>query len=422
MNEITQHLADRIDLVTIHEPKFNYNTLTVMFLLPVVPEKNSAYALALSLLTLSCRRFPDNASMTAALDQLYGATLNSSVSLNGSVEQLMVSGTAIANRYALEGEDLLGELTDLITDCIFAPNAENGAFREEGFRIEQQDLLDAIEAEINNKRGYALMRARRTAFRGEPDAYPLYGTKEDVMQLTPESVYQAYKEILRRAVIRIYLIGPEEHPELAGKLTDAFSRIENRNPEPLVYNAPSPIKPECEHVTEPMDVTQSKLVLAFKAQGLGREQFRLFSAVFGGTPFSLLFANVREKMSLCYYCASRVLAGKDTLIVESGVELDNAEKTHAAILEQLDAIRRGDFSDELVENAKHSIVNAMRSTGDSPFSCLAENYEKFTTQDPADSEERITRYLALTKEDIIAAANALIEDTVYLMQQGGQAE
>ena len=220
-------------------------------------------------------------------------------------------------------------------------------------------------------------------------------------------------------MIRVYFVGPEESPELTEKLSAAFSKLTDRAPEELPFDAPSPIKAECEHITEPMDVTQSKLVLAFKGENLTDEKFRMFSAVFGGTPFSMLFANVREKMSLCYYCASRVLGGKNTLLVDSGVELANAEKAHEAILAQLEAMQKGEFSDELLENTKLTMVNALKSIGDTPMSCISEAYQRFYRHDDADVEERISRYLAITREDIIAVANAMHEDTVYLMQQGG---
>ena len=420
--EKTHSLGEGCELVTILEPKFKTSNLMAMFLVPIVPERNSAYALAISMLTQSCRRYPDNAAMSVALDTLYGASLSSSISVNGGVMQLSVNASVIANRYALDGEDLCGEMTDLLLSCIFEPNAVDGAFDANEFRIQRKELLDAIQAEINNKRGYAMLRARQTAFRGEPDAYPIYGTREDVEKLTPENVFAAYQEILRRAVIRVYYVGPEEYDALPGKLTAAFAKLPERAPESLPYRTPSPAKAVCERVVEQMDVVQSKLVIAFKAKGLGREQIRLFSAIFGGTAFSMLFTNVREKMSLCYYCASRVVSCKDTVIVDSGVELANAEKTHEAILAQLDAMRRGEFPDSLLENTKHTMVNALRGIGDAPASCLAESYERFYTGDPADVETRIERFQALTREDIIAAANALTEDTVYLMQQGGSAQ
>lgn len=419
MKEISQNLGLGIDFISMTEPKFRTNTLMVMLLMPIIPERNSAYALAQSMLTQSCRAYPDNAAMSVKLDRMYGASLNSSVSINGGVMQIYLSGSVIANRYALEGEDLLDEMTDLLLSCLFEPNAKDGAFDAGEFRIQRKELLDAIEAEINNKRGYALVRARETTFRGEPDAYPIYGTKADVEPLTPENVYAAYQEILRRAVIRVYYVGPEDGTTLTGKLTAAFGQLSERSPEPLPYECPSPLKEETAHVTEPMEVTQSKLVLAFKAEHPGQEAFRLFSAMLGGTPFSMLFMNVREKLSLCYYCASRVIAGKDTLVIDSGVELANAEQTRDAILDQIEAIRRGEFPDELLENAKHSMINALHSIGDTPFSCISEAYTRFFAQDDADVDARAARYLALTREDIIEVARSLREDTVYLMQQGG---
>lgn len=420
MKEWTESVGEQIELITMIEPKFKTSTVMAMLLVPVIPEKNAAYTLALSLLAQSCRKYPDNASMTVKLDNMYGASLSSDVGSIGNVMQLIIRGNVIADHYALHGEALLSELTELICDCLLDPNVKDGAFDDGEYQIAKQELLDAIDAEINNKRGYALMRARRAAFQGEPDAYPIYGTKEDVEQLTPESVYAAYCDMLRRAKIHMYYVGTEEAPQLAGQLRKAFDGVE-RIPESLTFHAPSPCKSEMVTITEPMDVTQSKLVMVFKAPGINTEALRMFSAVFGSTPFSLLFTNVREKESLCYYCASRVLTFKETLIVDSGVELVNAERTKEAILEQLDKIRHGDFEEMLLENTKHSMVNSLRSIGDTPGSCINEQFEKFCRQDNADVDERINRYLILTKEDMAAVADALVLDTVYLMEQGGTA-
>lgn len=52
-------------------------------------------------------------------------------------------------------------------------------------------------------------------------------------------------------------------------------------------------------------------------------------AMFGGTPFSRLFVNVREKLSLCYYCAARFDRITGIMLVDSGVEAQNREKAQA---------------------------------------------------------------------------------------------
>ena len=92
----------------------------------------------------------------------------------------------------------------------------------------------------------------------------------------------------------------------------------------ISYDPKPPVIPEREprFISERMDVTQGKLVMALRGQtGLdmrGKLAARVMSALLGGTAFSLLFKNVRERMSLCYYCLSRYDRGTGTLLLDSG--------------------------------------------------------------------------------------------------------
>ena len=139
-------------------------------------------------------------------------------------------------------------VTLTVLDCLFRPNAANGAFSQTEFRIRQQNLLDTIKAEIDEKRTYALNQARRTAFDGEPAALSPCGTAEEVAALTPASAYAAYQELLRTAGIEIYFVGPAKKAGLADKLRRAFAAIPDRKPQPLCAIAPSPAKPEPQEV------------------------------------------------------------------------------------------------------------------------------------------------------------------------------
>ena len=86
---------------------------------------------------------------------------------------------------------------------------------------------------------------------------------------------------------------------------------------------------EIKEVSEPLEVAQSKLVMGFRTQIAAPQKemsaVRLMTAMFGGTPHSKLFLNVREKLSLCYYCTARYNRHKGILLVESGVETKNIE-------------------------------------------------------------------------------------------------
>ncbi len=414
-------IGDGIDYVTIAEPKFKTNTIEMIFMMPAGKAYNSAYSLLQALLSSTSKAYPTINAMSRKLSSMYGASLKGGSGKHGDMMQITLSVCVIDNRYALSGEDLLADAADLLLGCLFAPNAENGAFSETDFRIEKQDLLDAIEAEINDKRSYALARATAAAFAGEPYAYPTDGTKEDVELLTPASVYEVYRNMLEQAVVRIYHVGPEHAPQIGERLKAAFAGI-TRRPVPLTFFSPSPCRDESQRITEPMPVSQSKLVMVLKGEAPKKYAMNLMNVMFGSSPFSMLFMNVREKLSLCYYCSSRLANVKRSMFVSSGVELENAEKTCDAVLEQLEAIKHGDFTDDMLEDARRSMLNGLHGAGDTPMSCIVWSHLQYCDEDHDGISEMNEAYQKLTRQDVIDAANALRVDTIYLMQQEGTNE
>ena len=74
--------------------------------------------------------------------------------------------------------------------------------------------------------------------------------------------------------------------------------------------------------------------------------------IFGGGPYSRLFMNVREKLSLCYYCSARLIRGKGIIVIQSGIEKENRQKVLDEINRQLDIMKNGEFSDEDFEASK----------------------------------------------------------------------
>ncbi|MFR1478829.1 MAG: insulinase family protein [Hydrogeniiclostridium mannosilyticum] len=112
-----------------------------------------------------------------------------------------------------------------------------------------------------------------------------------------------------------------------------------------------------------MDVAQSKLVMGFRT-GIAIPDSRLSAAklmctIFGGTPHSKLFLNVREKLSLCYYCSSQLNSMKGIMLVQSGVETKNIERAKRRFL-QLQQMKDGDFSEDDIIAAKKSCATVIK--------------------------------------------------------------
>lgn len=424
-----KQLAEGIFSTTVVDKKFKSNQIRVRFLTPLSPETAAEQALAVGMLSMCCKKYPTLAALSARRAELYGTGIGSDITRSGDLQVLSLSVSAIDSRYALEGEDVNALALELLLGCLFEPNAENGAFEESMFRIRKKDLLDTILAEINNKRGYAISQARKLMFEGESAAYAAYGELKEAEMVTAESAYRAYCRLLEEAQIELYFIGGSAQPEAEAKLLDAFSKI-RRAPRSVEFLTPSPCKAEVRCAEEQLDVEQSKLVLALKYDYTNPLMMRLMNTVLGGgSTVSKLFVNVREKMSLCYYCASSLAPTKRTLLIDSGIAIEKREIAQQAILDQIRAICDGDFSEEDIDNAARTISDDIGAVGDTPSSWVGWYFDRLTMNEfitPQEMLDRLSAALAPenraeTRAEIIKAAKSLKLDTVYLMQQREEA-
>ena len=171
---------------------------------------------------------------------------------------------------------------------------------------------------------------------------------------------------------------------------------------------------------ERMDVTQGKLALGFRTGGITcwEEDYPalvMCNAVFGATPLSKLFLNVREKRSLCYYASSNLEKMKGLLLVSSGIEFGQYQQARDEILAQLEAVRRGEIEDWELEGARRTLIGGHRSTLDDQS--RLEEFWLGQTAAGLDTgiEELVERLKTVTREQVAAAAQKLELDTVYFL-------
>ena len=295
MNYKRIELADGIGFSTIVDEKFKTSSFYIRFITKLSAETSSANAICFSTLTDSNAVYRSVSDLNERLSSLYGASMSSSSRKRGDVQVLVMASSWINNRYAFDGEDIENEMLNLIRDCLFSPNAENGAFSEDVFSITKKDILDLIDSNVNNKRGYAISQAMKTALRGEPAANSSYGTHEQAETVTAKSAYEAYLELLKTAQVEIYYVSSAPNPGAADMMRSCFAGIE-RVPQKITYRTPSPVKPEPETVSEEFDTAQCKLIITYKSDSDDVYALNMMSIILGETSFSTLFLNVREKL------------------------------------------------------------------------------------------------------------------------------
>lgn len=155
----TQPLSEAVTLHTFTDSRFKTVKVSVNIFLPLRGENAARNAILPALVTWASKKYPDPIALNRRLAELYGASLTSSVQKIGGFQVLNLSAVGLSNRYAFGGEDMLAQLTGLLFDMLFDPlRDQEGLFPMEGFRQKQRALLEALDAEYNDKGAYAHRR------------------------------------------------------------------------------------------------------------------------------------------------------------------------------------------------------------------------------------------------------------------------
>lgn len=360
-----EQIAPNVFLTQLPNEKFKRNRLSINLIVPNAKEKATMYALLPGLLERAYRDYPTMQELSRKLNRMYAAQLSATTSVIGANRCIRFTVQGIKNEYCLAGEDLLSEMCDVLLGVIFRPCLENGAFIPDWLEVEKFKLKEEIEGEINDKRGYCIKNARRKFFKDSLNGVERLGYIEEIDDITPQKLYDCYKELLDIAVVEIYITA-NNRQAVREKLisASAFERSASANILPIKVE-------ECTDVashTECINTTQGKVCLLYTTRRKLTEDERyhmlVASALYGGTASSRLFKNVREKQSLCYYCAAGFNAFTSSLSVDSGVEHQNTDRTIQAVQDELDRMIDGEISREEILETKLIIKNNLKANYD----------------------------------------------------------
>lgn len=416
MNNIINRrkIADGVYFSSITDKRYKKNLISVAFSTQLSEDTATENVIVPVLLTKCNSKLPTYKAFNNKMSRLYASGIGGTAGRQYDLQTISFGAYYLDDIYALSGEKMTGIMTDILIDCLTSPVTENGVFSEKFVELEKKTVIDNIETAINDKRSYAIERAMKTICKGEPASVCSYGTVEKAKLITPDSAYKAYRRMLETMPCEIICTGCSDFDGVAEKFAAAFEKAGRHDIENATI-ALSPVKTQTEEVTERLTVNQSKLVLGFKSHSDDDAALVLLQKIFGGTTSSKLFRNVREKMSLCYYCSAARNDLKGIMLVNSGVENENIEKTKEAVIDQLEEIKNGNFTNEDINFAEMAIKNDFKSVADSAGNVSNWYFDCIRKNDIVTPEEKLGRYLGVSKERIIAAAKSMVLDSVYVL-------
>lgn len=413
---------EAIRLNAIRTERFKTGVLTFTLQIPLTPKATALHILLAGMMRRGTQTYPSVAKINRRLDELYATDVEIRSTKLGKNLLFTVTAEMLDPRYVLADEDILGDVIETVAEILLHPLMKDGCFDESAVCREIRCAIDALDAEINNTHAYALTRCTEGMYRDDPDFPTVASLRRHIEETDAPSLLAHYRSLLASSNLDVFYVGSVPPAEVAQKLSLTFSEF-SAGTSPHAFLPPNAAVPhELLVKTERMPVSQGKLAMGFRT-GVCVSPDRdahlcalLLNELFGGSAASKLFLNVREKMSLCYYCSSSYSIYTGDMKVCAGIEVKNRAIAEAAIAEQLDEIRRGNVTDAEFSAAKKSLINAYRQLYDNPLDLQA-FYSAREAFGISETIESACEHLeTVTLADVVSLAGQTVCDTVFFVE------
>ncbi len=410
-------------LHVIETDKYKTNTLVWRMKAPLTKEDVTKRALLPQVLQSSSAKYPTTTTLRAHLDDLYGANLFVDLAKKGEYHIISFLIEIANEKFLNDPTTLLKKGLEFLAEILNNPNISENKFDQETVDKEKRTLKQRIQSVYDDKMRYSNVRLIEEMCKGEPYALQVNGEAEAVDAITSKDLYDYYKKAFSEDELDLYVVGDvkaDEVKEIAAGLLQFEDRTPKKAPYPIVQK-----RSEVNIVKEEQDVKQGKLNIGYRTNiKFGDPDYftlQVFNGIFGGFSHSKLFINVREKASLAYYAASRLESHKGLMMVMSGIDIKNYDQAVGIIHEQMEAMRKGDFTDEELAQTKAVIRNQILETIDTSRGLLEILYHNVVTDKDIKIDDWLSEMEKATKEDIVAVAAKIDLDTIYFLT-GSEAE
>lgn len=423
MNYEKKEIKKGIDIHNISTNKYKTNLYAVFLATPINRENVTKNALITAILRRGTQNLQSQDIISKKLEEMYGASFDCGIDKTGDNHIMKFYLEAISEEFLPEKEELAKKCIEILLDIIFNPLIENNGFKDEYVESEKNNLKQIIESKIDNKRTYSLERCVEEMFKDEPYGLYKYGYVEDLDKLTPQNLYEYYKELIKQCKIDIFVSGTMDNEKTNSIIeqNDIIKTLKEREP---VYvksdenNNHKEVEQE-KVVEEHMQVGQGNLVIGLKVNS-NKENAKyitsVYNAILGGGANSKLFQNVREKESLAYTAASNYRRQKNVIFIRCGIEIENYKKAIDTIKVQLEDIKSGNFTEEDLNNSKKLIVESIRGISSEQDTEITYYYGQELSNKLVSLEEYVKKIEKVTKKDVEEIANEIKIDTIYFLR------
>ncbi|HFR4577044.1 TPA: M16 family metallopeptidase [Streptococcus suis] len=411
-------LQEGVELHFIESDKFTTNRIRVRFAAEMSEQTVAGRVLVANLLEMGNQDYPSAQRLRMRLAELYGAHFSTSVSKRGRVHFVDLTISYINPHYLPEQEDITGEIIDFLEACLFKPLKNGSAFKEDVFAVEKNNLLSFLETEVEDNFYHADVEMSKLYYEDEAVQIPRVGRIDLVEQVTAETAFKTYSNMLRLDNIDIFVLGQVDQALVQEKFS-SFS-FKYRNPKLELEYQQAYSKVTRERV-ERKEARQSILELAYHLQVVYNDvnypALLVFNGLLGAFSHSKLFMNVREKESLAYTIGSQISIFSGMLKIYAGINRQDKLKAIKLIRQQVMALKQGKFTEDDLNLTKNMLVHSATLAQDRQNNLLEQVYNQVTMgQRNVTLEEWIEAVNKVSREDILRVGQLVRLQAVYFME------
>ncbi|HFR3747819.1 TPA: M16 family metallopeptidase [Streptococcus suis] len=411
-------LQEGVELHFIESDKFTTNRIRVRFAAEMSEQTVAGRVLVANLLEMGNQDYPSAQRLRMRLAELYGAHFSTSVSKRGRVHFVDLTISYINPHYLPEQEDITGEIIDFLEACLFKPLKNGSAFKEDVFAVEKNNLLSFLETEVEDNFYHADVEMSKLYYEDEAVQIPRVGRIDLVEQVTAETAFKTYSNMLRLDKIDIFVLGQVDQALVQEKFS-SFS-FKYRNPKLELEYQQAYSKVTRERV-ERKEARQSILELAYHLQVVYNDvnypALMVFNGLLGAFSHSKLFMNVREKESLAYTIGSQISIFSGMLKIYAGINRQDKLKAIKLIRQQVMALKQGKFTEDDLNLTKNMLVHSATLAQDRQNNLLEQVYNQVTMgQRNVTWGEWIEAVNKVSREDILRVGQLVRLQAVYFME------
>ena len=413
-----KELLPGVFLTAVQDGRFKTACFSLSFLRPLCEGEAAMNALLPSVLLRGSEKTPSIRAIACRLDELHGASVGALVRKKGEIQLTGLFADCLEDQYA--GEAVFSQLLDFVSELLFCPQTENGAFLPELVSQERRNLQTAMQSVLDDKGAYCERQMLRAMCRGERYACGRLGEPEELDAIDARTLWTHYESLLASSRVELFYLGSKSAGEAEALLRPPLTHLPRAACIPVGTN-PGPQPQALRRFSEALPLAQSRLSLGFRTdvtlQSAQYPAMLLLNAMLGGGEQNRLYTVVRGQKALCYEAGSWYDGYKGILAASAGCGRADLPAVEQEILHQLAELAAGRFSQTELETARTGLLSDLRLLCDSPGR-LDEFYTGRAAEGISQSPSELSAALrAVTAEDICTAARGIRPDMVYTLEE-----